>query len=87
MMCVVQKAFVGHGEEFSPNQLIDGGMFPKVQQLISQHYLRPATESEIASAVSEDDMPAPARRAQKAEPTPEPVKKKKKGLRIRRRRH
>ena len=55
MMCVVQKDFVGAGEEFVRNQLIDGGQFRNEQTLISQRYLRPATPDEIASARPEDE--------------------------------
>ncbi len=68
MMCVVQKDFVGAGENFVRNQLIDGGMFRNEQVLISQRYLRPATPDEIRSArlEGEEDKPAPRKHLLKA---------------------
>lgn len=60
MMCVVQKPFTGNGEDFQRNQLIDASGFRNHQALISQHYLRPATQDEINSAYEEDSEPEPA---------------------------
>lgn len=62
MMCVVQKDFVGAGEDYVRNQLIDGAVFRNEQVLISQRYLRPATPGEIASAQLEGETPRPAPR-------------------------
>ena len=72
MLVVVTKPFTVNGIDFIRNQLVDGSQFPKVQQLVAQHYVRAATADEIATATYED------------EPEPEPVKQKTK-LRIRRR--
>lgn len=60
-MCVVQKEFVGAGEEYVRNQLVDGRTFRNEQVLISQRFLRPATPDEIASAKFEDETPPPAK--------------------------
>lgn len=60
MMCVCIKNFTGNGEDFVRNQLVDGSQFRNEQVLISQRYLRPATQDEIDSAVEEgEDEPAP----------------------------
>ena len=67
MMCVVTKDFVGAGEEYVRNQLVDGAMFRNEQVLISQRYLRPATPTEIKSARFEDEpSPAPRKKTFKA---------------------
>lgn len=61
MMCVVLKNFIGAGEDFVRNQLVDASMFRNAQVLITQRYLRPATQDELASARLEGDPdPAPA---------------------------
>lgn len=56
MMCVVNKDFLGGGEDFVRNQLVDGAQFRNVQVLLSQRFLRVATPDEIASARPEDDV-------------------------------
>lgn len=71
MMCVCLKNFTGNGEDFVRNQLVDGGQFRNEQTLITQRFLRQATQDEIDSAVEEGDEPAP------------PPKKKKGGLKAR----
>ncbi len=60
MMCVVTKAFTGNGEEFGRNELIDGSQFRNESVLISQRFLRPATNEDIEAAELADDDPAPA---------------------------
>lgn len=62
MMCVVQKEFVGAGEAFVRNQLVDSAQFRNGQVLITTRYLRPATQDEIESARFEDEPePAPVK--------------------------
>lgn len=55
MMCVVQKEFVGAGESYVRNQLVDGSQFRNESVLITTRYLRPATQDEVASARFEDE--------------------------------
>ena len=57
MLCVVTKEFLGGGEEYVRNQLVDGSLFRNEQVLISQRFLRPATDAEIKSARYESDEP------------------------------
>lgn len=71
MMCVVTKDFVGAGENYVRDQLVDGGLFRNAQVLISQRFLRPATPDEIENATYEE------------EPAPAPAPKKKSGLKAR----
>ena len=65
MMCVVIKNFVGAGEDYVRNQLIDASVFRNAQVLITQRFMRPATQDEIQSARFEDEP----------EPAPAPVRK------------
>jgi hypothetical protein len=68
MQCVVQKAFSGGDIDYEPDWLIDTSDFPVLRrdQLISQRFIRPATESDIRSAESveeaEKETPPPSRR-------------------------
>ena len=64
MMCVVVKPFTGDGEDFIPNQLVDGSRCRKEPVLITPRLLRQATQEEIDSAVEEgeDEPPAPVTR-------------------------
>lgn len=61
MMCVALKEFTAGGEDIIRNQLVDGEQFRNLPVLISQRFIRPATEREIASARFEDE-PAPTPR-------------------------
>lgn len=66
MMTVVQKDFVGAGENFVRNQLVDSSQFGRIEQvLITQRFLRPATEDEISSARFEDEPTRPPLRLRK----------------------
>ncbi len=58
MQCVVIRAFSGPAErEYVPGELVDASAWRLQDKLISQRYMRPATESEIKSAVEVDDAP------------------------------
>jgi hypothetical protein len=59
MKCVVIKEFVGAGQKYVRNQLIDSEPFRNAQVLITQRYMRPATQEEIASARPLDEDAAP----------------------------
>jgi hypothetical protein len=63
MHCVVQKPFHGNGIDYKSNWLIDtdGWKSRRRNQLISQNFIRVASEEEISSA-SEEEKPKPPRR-------------------------
>jgi hypothetical protein len=60
MHCVVQKPFHGNGIDYRSNWLIDtnGWNSRRRNQLISQNFIRVASEEEISLA-SEDEKPSP----------------------------
>ena len=63
MHCVVQKPFHGNGVDYKSNWLIDtdGWNLRRRNQLITQNYIRIASEEEISSA-SEEKKSRPPRR-------------------------
>lgn len=66
MMCVVTRDFVGAGEDYVRNQLVDSATFRNGETLITQRFLRPAAETEIKSArMVHDGEPAPVVRKKK----------------------
>jgi len=70
MMCVVIKPFFGAGVDYISNQLVDGALFGRKEQvLITTRHLRPATPDEIENAreIEEEDDDVP--------PAPKPKKK------------
>lgn len=75
MMCVVTKDFLGAGVNYVRNQLIDGAVFRNEQVLISQRFLRPATQVDLDQA-EEVEVDEPARPVA-------PPKKKSSGLKAR----
>lgn len=54
MDCVVIKPFLGGGVDYVQNQLVDAMIFRNASSLISQRYLRPATQDEINSAYADE---------------------------------
>ena len=58
MMCVVMKDFLGGGEEYVRNEVVDGGIFRNEAVLISTRFLRPATQDEVQSAERVDIQPS-----------------------------
>lgn len=54
-LCVVQKPFLGAGDNYVRDQLVDSDIFRNGDVLISQRYLRPATRSEIDNAYEAGD--------------------------------
>jgi hypothetical protein len=69
MMCVVNKAFIGNGEDWIRNQLVDSSVFRNGPALIATRLLRPASADEIASAQVVQE--------------PEPPVRKRSGLKVR----
>ena len=63
MHCVVQKPFNGNGVEYQSNWLVDTGNWPirRRDQLISQRFIRIASEEEISSASESEESPTPRR--------------------------
>ncbi len=59
MHCVVQKPFSGNGVDYQSNWLIDTGSWPirRRDQLISQRFIRIASDEEISSASEEESTP------------------------------
>jgi hypothetical protein len=59
MHCVVQKPFSGNGVDYQSNWLVDTGSWPirRRDQLISQRFIRIASEEEISSASEEEASP------------------------------
>lgn len=55
MMCVVLKPFLSNGVDFVRDELVDGGQFRNVNVLLSQRFLRYATQDEVASAQFEGE--------------------------------
>jgi hypothetical protein len=56
MMCVVIKPFMGGGVQYISNQLVDGGLFGRKEQvLITARHLRLASPDEVSNARLEDD--------------------------------
>ena len=63
MHCVVQKPFHGNGIDYKSNCLIDtiGWNSRRRNQLITQNYIRVASEEEISSASEEKESRPPKR--------------------------
>ncbi len=63
MHCVVQKPFSGNGVDYQSNWLINTGKWPirRRDQLISQRFIRIASEEEISSASEPEESPSPRR--------------------------
>jgi len=63
MHCVVQKPFHGNGIDYKSNWLIDtdGWKSRRRNQLISQNYIRVASDEEISSATEEKKSSSPRR--------------------------
>jgi hypothetical protein len=63
MHCVVQKPFHGNGIDYKSNWLIDtdGWKSRRRNQLISQNYIRVASDEEISSAAEEKKPSSPRR--------------------------
>ncbi len=63
MHCVVQKPFSGNGVDYQSNWLIDTGSWPirRRDQLISQRFIRIASDEEISSASEPEESPSPRR--------------------------
>ena len=63
MHCVVQKPFHGNGIDYKSNWLIDtiGWNSRRRNQLITQNYIRVASEEEISSASEEKESRPPKR--------------------------
>jgi len=63
MHCVVQKSFNGNGIDYQSNWLIDttGWDSRRRNQLITQNYMRIASEEEVSSATTEEKSPSPRR--------------------------
>jgi hypothetical protein len=61
MHCVVQKSFNGNGIDYQSNWLVDTtGWNPRRRnQLITQNYMRIASEEEISSADTEEESSSP----------------------------
>jgi hypothetical protein len=59
MHCVVQKPFSGNGVDYQSNWLVDTGSWPirRRDQLISQRFIRIASDEEISSASEEESTP------------------------------
>ena len=65
MHCVVQRPFNGNGVNYQSNWLIDTGDWPirRRDQLISQRFIRLASEEEIVSASDAEESPPPRQSA------------------------
>jgi hypothetical protein len=63
MHCVVQKPFHGNGIDYKSNWLIDtdGWKSRRRNQLISQNFIRVASDEEISSAAEEEKSHSPRR--------------------------
>ena len=63
MHCVVQKPFHGNGIDYKSNWLIDtdGWKSRRRNQLISQNFIRVASDEEISSAAEEKKSSSPRR--------------------------
>lgn len=61
MMCVVQKPFVGNGQQWERNELVEASQFRNADILVGQRFLRHATQDEIDTAyavgVESDERP------------------------------
>ena len=63
MHCVVQKPFHGNGIDYKSNWLIDtdGWESRRRNQLLSQNFIRVASDEEISSATEDEKPPSPRR--------------------------